>query len=99
MKDKRSKKHIQRLRTEEEKYEITQKEEKKSIQKDKSISEEEDEEKEQEEENEYKDGIDEEKDYKYNEDDERSTIKRKIFEWIKKWVEIQINITIKKMDS
>jgi hypothetical protein len=64
--------------------EETQIEEKKRIQKDKILDEEEDEEKEQEEENGYKDGIDEEKDYKYNEDDERSAIKRKIFEWIKK---------------
>ena len=67
MKDKRSKKHIQRLRAEEEKYEKTQTEEKLRIQKDKTISEEEDEEKEQEEENGYKEGIDEEKDYKYEE--------------------------------
>ena len=71
MKDKRSKKHIQRLRTEEEKYEVTQKDEKKRIQKDKSIGEEEDEEKEQEEENEYKEGKDEEKDYEYKEDEVR----------------------------
>jgi hypothetical protein len=67
MKNKRSKKHIQRLRAEEEKYEEAQIEEKRRIQKDKIISEEEDEEKEEEEENGYIEGRDEEKDYKYGE--------------------------------
>ena len=89
MKDKRSKKHIQRLRTEEEKYEVTQKDEKKRIQKDKSIGEEEDEEKEQEEENEYKEGKDEGKDYNYKEEEIR---KRWIWRLFKKRNMVEKNI-------
>ena len=48
--DERSEKRIRRLRIEEEKYDETQKEEKKRIQKDKMIDKEEDEEKEEEDE-------------------------------------------------
>ena len=71
MKNIKSKKQIRRLRTAEDKYEEMQKEEKKRIQKDKSIGEEEDEEKEQEEENGYIKGKDEEKDYNYKEEEMR----------------------------
>jgi hypothetical protein len=49
----KSRKQLRRLRIDKEKYQETQKEEKKRIQKDKIIDEEEDEEKEEEEEDEY----------------------------------------------
>jgi hypothetical protein len=73
--NKRRKKRLRlrRRRINEEGCEKTQIEEKKRIQKDKILDEEEAEEKEQEEENGYREGKDEEKDYKYYEVDEKRT--------------------------